>query len=129
MIPKPAKPVKKVKKAKPDKVKPKRKLVLESTRILDMARNPAILAEFPFLKEVAKAAKATPTNCPPCQARKSAGRVASAIASAKQTLAGLASDRAQKLNELLGTRELSIVFRNNSGKIEERTLSGPPNQA
>jgi hypothetical protein len=97
---------------------PKRELVvIEEGNLTSMARSQQFVAEFPFLTALANQTARSGRSC--C-----GGNVArqNAFASAKQTLAGMDSEKKRRLKELLNANKVRVVYTNTSGRRVELTF-------
>ncbi len=101
-----------------DKVKKRKLVVIDEGTLAGMAVNPAISAEFPFLKNLSTVTRAAGRagGCGSCGA--AAKQKSAAYAAAKLAIAGLAGDRKRKLKELLNAEAAQILYKNTSGKTE-----------
>jgi hypothetical protein len=102
----------------------RRKLVvLEDSTLASMALNDAIVKEFPFLAPLGRVVRGGGSRQGGCgSCGRAAQEKANIFASAKQTIAGMASDRKRRLKELLHAEQARVTFRNNSGKIVQLTF-------
>lgn len=91
----------------------KRLVVIEDSTLASMRNNPAIVAEFPFLKEsaTAGAAQRIGRGCGGCAGRRLSRARIEAATKLKQSLAGMGDDRKRRLKELLGAQKVRIAYR------------------
>ena len=94
-------------------------VVVEEGTLVSMAHNAVFLREFPFLASLANKV----TKKGGCGGCGRAGQERAAIFSAaKQTLAGMDSDKKRKLKELLNAKQIRITYKNASNKVIQLTF-------
>ncbi len=99
-------------------VKPKKALLyIEDGTLLAMAGNKAIIKEFGFLASLTAVQK----GCGGCGARRDP-KVVNRFNEAKRVIAGLPSDRRNRLKDLLNTLKARLRYRNAAGKAIEVTF-------
>jgi hypothetical protein len=82
-------------------------VVIEDGTLVGMARNPAIVAQFPFLASLA-VAPVHRAGCGRCGGRSSAQQAA--FNAAKATIAGLDHDAKNRLRSLLNANKLRVRY-------------------
>ena len=98
-------------------VEPTRKLVVvEESMLMSMSHNQSFLTAFPFLQALQKLKKRGCGSCRGGQAK------ATALTSAKQTLAGMGSSKKRELKKLLNAEQVRITYKNSGGKIINLTF-------
>ena len=99
-------------------VQPIRKLVVvEESMLMSMSVSKAFVSAFPFLSGLQKLKK---KGCGGCGR---AGQAkATALTSAKQTLAGMGSGKKRELKKLLNAEQVRITYKDSGGKIINLTF-------
>lgn len=98
-----------------------RLFVIEDSHLAAWSANARFVAEFPFLKGLAAARPAG--GCGGCGGRRATGgAAAAAFNAAKQSIAGMGDDRKRRLRELLGAKQLRIVYSDGNGRTIRLTF-------
>ena len=92
-------------------------VVVEEGTLSALAGNAAALAEFPFLKNLARRER---TRCGRCS--RANGERAANYGSAKQSIASLDSAKKNRLKQLLNANKLRITYKLPSGKLMQLTF-------
>lgn len=92
-------------------------LILEDQVLLNMARNPEFVQQFPVLKTIARPESGVATlarNCSGCSGRASAPKIS--LNAIKYAITQLPSERKKVLLRMLGAKQVRVVLSIN-GKI------------
>lgn len=101
---------------------PERKLVqIEDGIITGLAGRADIVKEFPFLGLVSRKLNSRPKRpgCGKCSDRSAKGAVYGEV---KRAIAGLDSEKKNRLKKLLNTRKIRVLYLNKSRKLVELTF-------
>lgn len=85
-------------------------LIIEESTLISMANTQAFLAEFPFLAMMQKARGSG--GCGGCGRSRTRNAAAGKI---KRTIIGLASDKKQRLKQMLSAKQLRLRYLNDKG--------------
>lgn len=92
-------------------------VIVEERLLLNLAANPVITGEFPFLRSLAGQKRA---GCGSCGGGQASGDRAELFGAVKRQLAALTPERADRLKQLLNAAKIRIVYRDIDGKVKQR---------
>jgi len=93
-------------------------VVLTDGVLTRLAASDSFITEFPFLSALTKLTRTG--GCGACGRRNSAN--AEAYNAVKRNIAGLASDRKQKLKHMLSAKAVRVIYRADDGKVIQLTF-------
>lgn len=91
--------------------------MLEDSRLVQLAGNAALVAEFSMLGGVRRAAEAL-KGCARCQTAAKRAALVEALNAAKAAIAGMPADRKRRLASALSARRVRVVYRDGPKTIE-----------
>ncbi len=92
--------------------------VLEDSALTALSQIERFTKEFPFLRSLKKAPKKK--GCSSCGSNNIVR--SDTFSAVKQAIASMSSDSKRKLKNMLNAKEARVTYRDNSGKIVQRTF-------